>query len=284
MTALDSTLFRPHDEAPAIAALRPMRADGAWSGLDGRHLEYVSRGDFVSGVVHLPDSVRPEPAPLVLLIHGTGESADAASLDLAADWVRRGFAVARIDLPLHGVRQSPKLSERLIEGVRQLAGGTSLDADTRALVQEFARQSTSDVVRGVEALAQRPEIDADRVALVGRGVGGSACAWARPFTPGLRGIALLGDVGLFSDEELSPGTGLSAAPANGAAAPALLVLDTAGADEDPDYTSNYTPATSTESARALFETASEPKRLESAAGGDQSSRVQAFLEETLQSS
>lgn len=277
MTASGSTLFRPHDEAPAIAKLRPFGPPAktdAWSGLSGQLVEYVSRGDFVSGLIHLPDSSHPEPAPLVFLLHGTGKAADSASFDFAADWVRQGFAVCRIDLPLHGLRASPKLSERLVAGLQRLASGELLDADSRALVEEFARQSTSDLLRGIEAFSDRPEIDADRVALVGRGAGGAACAWARPFATRLRGIALLGDVGTFADSELDPGRALYAPAGEGlddGSNPSLLVIESAEGSTPPEAT------------RALFETASEPKRLESASapGGQLADALQSFLDETL---
>ena len=50
--------------------------------------------------------------------------------------MQRDLAVARIDLPLLGSRQSPKLSDRLVSGHERLARGGPLDADTRALVEE----------------------------------------------------------------------------------------------------------------------------------------------------
>ena len=175
--AMSSSPFhRPHPEAPAQATLHPIEPGAAWAGLDLQGFEVVSRGDFVSGV--LAWSAVEAAAPLLLLIHGTGSSAAAPALDFAADWVRAGWHVARLDLPLHGQRSSPKLSARLVAGLEALDAGRALDVDTRALVEEFARQSTSDLIRCVEALTGLPRVDAHCVALMGFGVGASACAWA----------------------------------------------------------------------------------------------------------
>lgn len=96
------------------------------------------------------------------------------TLECAAAWVEKGLAVATIDLPLHGERASTKLSERLFWGVAQLEQGSTLDPETFVLVEEFARQSTSDLVRTLDALASLPSIDARRIAFMGFGLGASA--------------------------------------------------------------------------------------------------------------
>jgi dienelactone hydrolase len=167
----DSSVHRPHPEAPAKATLRPHASRGAWAGLGSERFEIVSRGDFVGGILYRRDSSRAKSAPLVLLQHGTAGDMHDEALAFAAPLTEEGFAIATIDLPLHGERSSPKLSERLCQGIDRLAKGQDLDAETRALVEEFARQSTSDLIRTLDALTALPSIDADRVAFVGFGVG-----------------------------------------------------------------------------------------------------------------
>ncbi|GEM_PF-5539473 len=203
MSSAPSSLHRPFDEAPARVTLRG-RGPGPLA------FDFVSRGDFVSGRLDAPDASGDSEAPLVLVLHDTASGADAPGLDFASDWRAEGFAVARIDLPLHGRRQSPKLSERLVNGYRGLARGEPLDADTRALVEEFARQSVSDIVRACQALGATDGIDATRTALVGLGIGACACAWAAPHVPSLVACVLAGGVGAFEDAALDPARRIAA--------------------------------------------------------------------------
>ncbi len=184
-----TALHRPYAETAARLSLRER------STTEGRAhaFEVVSRGDFVPG--HLDRPHDGSGLPLVLVLGGSSAWARGMQRDLA---------VARIDLPLLGSRQSPKLSDRLVSGHERLARGLPLDADTRALVEEFARQSISDVLRTLEALAAEADLDASRVALVGTGLGASACAWSLPFAPPLRACVLAGPVGAFTDAGLDP--------------------------------------------------------------------------------
>ena len=118
-----SPVYRPHPEAPATTCLAPFDAQDAWLGLRADRFEIVSRGDFVAGVLYRPPAASSGAAatiPLVILQHGLGGSKQSPYLECAARWVREGFAVASIDLPLHGTRSSPKLSARLVAGVEQI--------------------------------------------------------------------------------------------------------------------------------------------------------------------
>lgn len=171
----ERAVYRPHPEELAKAVLRPETGEnGAWTGLNAQRFEVVSRGDFVPGILYLPDSAPSTPAPLLLLQHDASEAKDSAKLECAAPWVKEGLAVATVDLPLHGERASAKLSERLIVGVRQLSNDTKLDAETRVLVEEFASQATSDLIRSLDALCALPEIDGERVGFMGFGLGAIA--------------------------------------------------------------------------------------------------------------
>jgi dienelactone hydrolase len=242
----DSPVYRPHLEAPARATYRATTPRAGWNGLETRDFEFVSRGDFVSGCVALPEATTSIPAPLILLTHGTGESAASDQLTFAADWVRRGLAVATIDLPLHGHRASPKLSERLIRGIGALARGDVLDLDMRALVEEFARQSTSDLIRAIDALGTLPEVDADRIALMGVGIGATASAYALAHDERPRACVLARGTGRLDDAALDPARLLGAR--KGEPACALLIMALTG---DVEVSPSAT--------RALFEAARAPK-------------------------
>ena len=250
----DSPVYRPHDEVPAHAHLRAIEASGAWQGIRARSFEYVSRGDFVVGRIYVPDSADSGPTPLVLLAPDTAESAESEGVGFAADWVRQGLSVAILDLPLHGRRASPKLSERLFEGIRMLERGDSLDVDTRALVEEFARQSTSDVIRGLDALTSLEDIDASRVALVGLGLGGVVCSYVRAHDPRPVACIYAGGTARFSDPELDAANRLADRQTRSSCA--TLFVTGARTSEVPANTT-----------RAFHDAAPEPKELIEVAAG-----------------
>jgi dienelactone hydrolase len=172
-------------------------------------------------------------------------------LSPAAHAFERGWALAAIDFPLHGERSSPKLSERLVAGVSRLARHEELDADTGALVEEFARQATSDLLRTLEALAALEAIDERRLAYFGQGLGALIGSYMlASLDPGkdgsgLRGAALAVVGGGQGRADLDPATYLSRPR------PADLPLLIVGAEGD-----ERAPLAS---AKALYEAAAEPK-------------------------
>lgn len=146
------------------------------SGVPTLTFEYSSAGDRVRGILWRPTS--PGPAPLVLVAHPRDSSKDAPAVEaLALAWTRAGAAVAAIDLPLHGARASGKLGERALRAVGQIgvrrreAQGDAADALDADLSQHVVQQATTDLRRALTILAERADIDADRLALAGFGVG-----------------------------------------------------------------------------------------------------------------
>ena len=248
-------VYRPHPEDPAQATLRNINGnvnwaandtDSRWRGLHAQRFEIVSRGDFVPGILYLPDPPQEAPAALLLLVHGTSEGMNADALGIAAPWVNCGLAVATIDLPLHGERSSPKLSERLVQGVGQLASGPELDAETRALVEEFARQATSDLIRTLDALAALPAIDGDRIGFMGFSLGAIAGSYLLAHDPRPCAAVLAGIGGGRGPLDLDAASYL-ARTAN----TSILIV---AAEDDDD-------AVSAEAFEALFDATPEPKEL-----------------------
>lgn len=205
-----------HPEGPAASAAGPRRIReplATWlAPLPPRprdagaaravRFEYSSRGDRVPGLLLLPAD-GAGPWPLVLLQHGAGGSKEADYLDAARlPWVRRGLAVASIDLPLHGERASAKLTEILLAGLAHPPAQRS--AEVQTLWSDFVRQSLHDLGRALDALAPHPELDIDRVAYAGFSLGAILGALFAPQEPRLRGAALaLGGAG-FGPPALDP--------------------------------------------------------------------------------
>ena len=166
--------------------MSPPARSATADGVVERRFEYTSRGDRVPGVLLLPSG--PGPFPLVLLQHGAGGSKDADYLEpVRRPWARRGVAVASIDFPLHGERVSAKLTEQLLA---TLATTSRPAPDALALFEEFARQAVSDLARALDALSERPEIDAGRIAYAAFSLGAILGSLFIPYDARVRAAAL----------------------------------------------------------------------------------------------
>jgi dienelactone hydrolase len=155
--------FRAVDEPLCLWRSEPE----AKGGLREVHLEYTSRGDRVPARLLLPAAPPPpgERRFLILSALGDGGATCRARLDVATRaWVRDGAALLQVDLPLHGERSSPKLSERVAAGMRSGDGATPLE---RSLWVDFVRQAVADLRRGLDAAATHPEVDGRRPAFAG---------------------------------------------------------------------------------------------------------------------
>ncbi|MAG32998.1 MAG: hypothetical protein CL908_19140 [Deltaproteobacteria bacterium] len=238
-----SAIYRPHPEAPARALLSPWTSSGAWTGIEAQRFEVVSRGDFVPGLLYLPESPPDGGAPLLLLAHGLSDSMHASYLGCAARWVPEGLAAAVIDLPLHGSRSSPKLSERLVAGLAGLQTGVPLDTETLALVEEFARQATSDWIRTLDALCDLPVINDERVAYLGFDLGSVVGSYLLGHDERIRAAALTSISAGKGPEALDPASWIARAKTT-----STLVLTTEGEETFAQ-----------ESLQAFFEAIPEPK-------------------------
>jgi dienelactone hydrolase len=254
-----TAVYHPHQEEPSTVRLFAREAMGPWAGLRARSFEFVSRGDFVPGLLYQP----PEPpieqpadtpggrfarggrdvTPLLLVQHDARASKQARSLECVAPWVHEGLSVAAIDLPLHGERSSPKLTERLCAGFEAIERGDTLDAQTRVLVEEFARQSTSDLMRGLDALSVLPGIDPDRIAFLGFGLGATVGSYLLAHDRRPRAAVLAFAGGGADPADLDPAMWLARAEN-----PPTLIVAARNDARAPERTS-----------RALFESAREPR-------------------------
>ncbi len=165
-------------------------------------VEFSSRGDRVAGRLLLPPQGTGR-APLLVLGHGAGGHAGVEYLAAAAGpWARGGAAVLSLDLPLHGERRNPKLSERLASA---LASGAEAPAD-RLLAAEVHRQAVADLRRALDAVeCLTPRLgeqggavpDGSRVAFVGFSLGAmvGAAFVAEDPRPRAAVLALAGSLG-----------------------------------------------------------------------------------------
>ncbi len=168
-----------HDEAPARADLRCLDSAGTWHGVPAQRLELISRGDLVNGVLartaadveKVGAKAGTAQSALLLLAHDLGGSSTSPRFGPVATWIGDGLAVVAIDLPLHGHRASPKLSERLLTSIATHERIGALDHNSAVLVDEFWRQATIDLVRTLDAVLALGVFDPKRVGFLGLGLG-----------------------------------------------------------------------------------------------------------------
>lgn len=162
--------------------------------------EFTSAGDRVAGRLLVPRDVQG-PVPLVLVGHDSGAAKDASDIDTSCDrWLRQA-AVASIDLPLHGERRSVKLSERILRSLDLARGQSAFDAE---LWTTFAAQAAADLRRALDALGERPELDASRTGYLGLGLGTLLGAAFCAADPRVHAAALASGAGGFGPAAADP--------------------------------------------------------------------------------
>lgn len=143
-------------------------------------LVYESLPDFyVTAALYVPKGVTT-PVPAVVFVHGHSDLGksypeyQAVCIDLA----NNGFVVLAVDPPGQGERKQyydpatgqlhlPQCTdEHTHSGLQFVVGGASL-----------ARHFIWDVIRGVDYLATRPEVDATRIGLTGNSGGGTQASF-----------------------------------------------------------------------------------------------------------
>jgi hypothetical protein len=132
---------------------------------------------------------------LILVQHGAGSGKDDPVMDTVTDpWVRGGAAVGRIDFPLHGERDDPKLTAQALAA---LAEDGSRESQDLGLWADIHRQAVSDLRRSLDALTSLEEIAGDRVGYAGFSLGAILGAAFCAEEPRVRVAALaLGGAGL----------------------------------------------------------------------------------------
>jgi len=179
---------------------RRVTPPGGASDVRAYRLEYSSRGDRVACRLWLPRKHGVE-CPLVL-VQPPGDSASRDRLDrIGRTWAQLGLALASIDPPLRGSRADPKLS-RLVGTPFQpgpLRGGDPLRV-------ELARQAVIDLERTLDALCGLEEIDRERIAFVGMGLGAMFGAAFCALDPRPRAAVLIGAGAGLAPAEVDPGS------------------------------------------------------------------------------
>ena len=122
----------------------------------GRRLALVLHAGREDVPAELLLPLEPRPAPAALLLHGAGSHKGTMSDTAGRALLARGVASLAIDLPMHGARKEAMDMNALRNPVE--------------LVRRW-RGALEDVTRAVDALVEHPDIDGDRLAVVGYSLG-----------------------------------------------------------------------------------------------------------------
>ncbi|KAL4438723.1 hypothetical protein ABPG77_006327 [Micractinium sp. CCAP 211/92] len=165
---------------PASSVLRPEAA----ATLAGLHIEelqlcteiLIDDGGDSNGLqawvplrlAKLPPAEAPqeqEALPAVLLLHATGVDKDSLAAR-QAEFARRGYLAAALDCRYHGERADPALAGG--EGYQQALVRAWRGSGERP----FLLDNVWDILRTLDYLQARPDVDAARIGLTGVSLGG----------------------------------------------------------------------------------------------------------------
>ena len=150
------TPLEPQSQALASPAL----------GVRSEHFSFASEaGERVSGLLLQDEEPRSAPRPALIVAHGTGSSKEAV-LPLLLTLAARGFIAVAIDARHHGQRagRPDAGSAAYVTAIFEKFQG--------APGYPFLYDTVWDLMRTLDYLEQRPEIDARRIGLLGISKGG----------------------------------------------------------------------------------------------------------------
>jgi cephalosporin-C deacetylase-like acetyl esterase len=126
-----------------------------------------SRWTTIHGTYYRPARLRPgQRVPAAVVVHHLGGSFDAEKV-LAQHLAINGVSAFFISLPNYGLRREPNTREGFLS-----------ERDPLAIVPGF-RQAALDVIRAGDFLRAMPEVDPERVGVVGVSLGAVVSALAR---------------------------------------------------------------------------------------------------------
>jgi dienelactone hydrolase len=184
-------------------------------GYQRRYLEYqTAPGVTVPAWLLIPEGLT-QPAAAVIAVHGHGSGMDELvginddgteraepqgyHQDFALALCRRGLVVLAPELPGFGRRREP---------IDQAAGPASSSCHAAAwwgimLGKPLLGRRVSDVLRSIELLQALPEVDGQRIGMMGGSGGGAVALFAAALEPRLRAVVISNYFCTFRDSILA---------------------------------------------------------------------------------
>ena len=181
--AVSRSGFKPGSGPVRVTSYGTIRRDGYRI----EKLIYESEpGILIPSLVYVPDS-GPARKPAIVIAEGEGKSAAAT---VASKLVQAGVVVLSIDLRGMGeTRIAPDLNDS--EFYRYF--GDYEDGMTSILMNRtLAGMRAGDIVRGVDMLAGRPDVDKDKISALGRNGAAAPLLYAAVLDKRLKAVALEG--------------------------------------------------------------------------------------------
>lgn len=205
----------------------------------------------VPALLALPAHVNP-PYPVVLILHGVfGHKTSVNQLKRSAFLVNAGYATMRIDGQYSGERATPS------------GGGIGLQAQYCYRNRDAMIQTAIDLMRGLDYLAMRKDIEMRRIGFAGFSMGGAIGALFCAHEPRVKAVALGVTGGDFTKLNIRAGDRSAEERLRNAYSLVDPVRHVSGISPRPLLMLNAShdqvvPRAATE---ALFEAAREPKRI-----------------------
>ncbi len=150
-------------ERPRVALAPQVETRPAMDGLAQFHFSFSADApDRVPGIL-LKSENFPGPRPVVIALHGTGGS-KANMISLCRKLAERGFIAVAIDGPYHGERKTGKGQSDYNDAIVRAWHGSG--------EHPFYYDTVWDVMRLVDYLQTRDDVDAKRIGLIGISKGG----------------------------------------------------------------------------------------------------------------
>ena len=167
----DAALFE-HDESADLELTEGETVDRPRYVIKG--MSYASPGgDRVSGIVVSPKPARPQTAG-VIFMHGSGGTR-ADFLPDAAKLAERGAVAMTIDSPF----------------TRSTDEAVQAGFEDRPTTRKLMIQNVKDLVRGLDVLVERYDVDPARVAIVGYSMGAQPAVLAAAADPRVRALVVM---------------------------------------------------------------------------------------------
>jgi len=160
-------------------------------------------GERVPAYLLLPREPLARPAPAVLAAHQCAHQCDIGKEQVVGkcvDWpdqayglelVREGFVVLAPDANKVGERFDPKL-RKAWQTAKEIGDQHACCVADGGSWGRIRWKPVFDVMRGIDFLVQRPEVDARRIGMIGHSLGADTVAWAMPFEERIRAAAISG--------------------------------------------------------------------------------------------
>jgi hypothetical protein len=155
------------------------------SGYRIEKLVYESEpGMRIPSLLYVPDTPGGRK-PAAIYVHGAGKAAAHSDIE---DLVKGGLMVLSIDA--RGMGETRSISDEGASGWSRYFGDFESTMTGMLTGKPLVAMRAEDVSRGVDVLAGRPEVDAERITAFGYGAGAVPVLYAAAFDPRIRKVAL----------------------------------------------------------------------------------------------